>query len=266
MTILAVDDEKIALEALTEAIRHAEPEAEIIAFRNGLEALAYCDKNQVDIAFLDISMREITGVKLAEYIKEKQPKINIIFSTGYDEYRTEAFDMHASGYITKPITDKKVRKELDDLRHPVEDGKAASRPKKVLRIKGFGNFDVFDEDGRSLHFDRQKAKEMFAYLVLKRGTSCTVREIAAVLFEDGDYDKKQQLYIQKIISSMMNTLRAAGAETIVNKTYNSIGLNADTLDCDFYRAMDTKDYSGYLGEFFAQYSWAEDYNYFFGEL
>jgi two-component SAPR family response regulator len=55
-------------------------------------------------------------------------------------------------------------------------------------------------DNVPLHFERSKAKEIFAYLIYKHGASCTIREIAAILFEDEPYDRKQQWHIQKIIS------------------------------------------------------------------
>ena len=68
----------------------------------------------------------------------------------------------------------------------------------------------------------EKAKELFAYLVYRRGSSCTTRELAAVLFEDTEYSAKQMLYLQKIVSSMMQTLRAYNAANVVHKTYNAI--------------------------------------------
>jgi len=267
MKIIAVDDERLALESLTNSIKKAAPDSEVISFRNGLDAIEYCKQNQVDIAFLDISMREILGVEVATEIKKFLPKINIIFSTGYDEYRDKAFDMHASGYITKPITYAKVKKEIDDLRYPPEKQTAATQSTTTVnykfKIRCFGNFDVFTLDGKSVHFERQKAKELFAYLVFRQGASCTIKEIATILFEEGLYDKKEQVYIQKIISSLMKTMKAYNAEDLINRAYNSLGVNKLMLDCDYYHAIDNKDYSQYMGEFLAQYSWAEEFNYYF---
>ena len=71
-----------------------------------------------------------------------------------------------------------IRRELDDLRRPVkreDDGR--------LRVQCFGNFEVF-RGGRPLAFSRSKTKELFAYLVNRRGAVCTVQALAAVLWED----------------------------------------------------------------------------------
>jgi two-component SAPR family response regulator len=154
----------------------------------------------------------------------------------------------------KPITAEKVKKELMNLRHPLQ-----SRPGTKLQVKCFGNFDVCLPDGTPLQFARAKSKELLAYLVYRKGTPCSVRELAAVLFEDSDYDRKQQVYLQKIISSMMQTLKQHDLASVVQKRYNSICLDVSVLDCDYYRflELDPAAINAYTGEFLSQYSWAE---------
>lgn len=66
MNIIAVDDEKIALEVLLSAIEKAEPRARAECFRNSVTALEFVEKNPCEIAFLDIEMREMNGVELAK--------------------------------------------------------------------------------------------------------------------------------------------------------------------------------------------------------
>lgn len=61
-------------------------------------------------------MRGVSGIDVAKQLKEIIPDINIIFVTGYDEYTKDAMAIHASGYIEKPVTAGKVRKETEDLR------------------------------------------------------------------------------------------------------------------------------------------------------
>ena len=254
MRIFAADDEPLALDMLTDAIVEAAPDAEVAAFLKPSALLQHAKEHPADAAFLDIRMRGMTGVALAKRLKELLPALNIIFVTGYEEYAGDAMAMHASGYIRKPVTAEKVRAELRDLRNPVRPAERAG-----LRIKCFGNFDVYTPDGAALHFARAKAKELLAYLVYRAGASCSVKEIAAALFEDGAYDKKQQGYVQKIISSMMQTLRAAGAEAVIKKNYNSISVDTARVDCDYYRfaALDAAAVNAYSGEFMSQYPWAE---------
>lgn len=260
MRIIAADDERIALESLVLSIKQICPDEEIVSFRRSAELLKYIDSEKVDVSFLDIRMPGTSGVELAQRLKEHNPQVNVIFVTGYEEYSSSAMELHASGYILKPVTPEKISRELCDLRYPVPPS-----TKKPLLVKCFGNFEVMLPDGSALHFERSKAKELFAYLVYRRGTSSSIREIAATIFEDNYYDKKQQVYIQKIISSMMKTLRECGAEEVISKTYNSLSVIPEKIDCDYYRFMNaqqpgTPEFSNYTGEFMAQYSWAEFVN------
>ena len=112
MKIIAVDDERIALEGLMDVISEAAPEAELNGFEYPEDALEFVARHECNIAFLDVEMAGMSGVALAEQLKLRNPDINIIFSTGFEEYRKEAYDLHASGYLTKPITVDKVKKDL----------------------------------------------------------------------------------------------------------------------------------------------------------
>ena len=170
MKIIAIDDELLALHMLTDTIRKAVPEAEIFAFSKPSEVLVCAEENTCEVAFLDIRMRTMTGLELARRLKDLQPKINIIFVTGYNEYTGEAMNLHASGYIEKPVTAEKVRRELDDLRHPIQTKKVDA----LLRVDCFGCFEAFLPNGEPLRFERAKSKECFAYLVSRCGNACTV--------------------------------------------------------------------------------------------
>ncbi len=137
MRILCVDDEPLMLQMLETAVREARPEAEIASFEYPDELLEDAGENGCDIAFLDIHMSEMTGVELAKKLKNINPKMNIIFVTGFSEYTGDAMRLHASGYIMKPVTVEAVRNELEDLRFPI-----VPKDNALLRVQCFGNFDV----------------------------------------------------------------------------------------------------------------------------
>lgn len=256
MNIVAIDDEKLALQMLNASIKEVCPNDCLTLFSKPAELLEYAKENKPDIAFLDIKMRGITGIELAKKLKDIAPKVNIIFVTGYDEYTGDAMRIHASGYIYKPVTPEKIKAEISDLRNPVE-----STTDKILRVKCFGNFDVFTPDGEQIKFQRSKSKEAFAYLISREGSSCTVGEIAGILLEsdDSDGDSRDKVYTRKILSSMMTSLREYGVEAAVTKKFNSVSVNKDCIDCDYYRFLqgDVSAVNSYHGEFMAQYSWSE---------
>ncbi|CAA6812808.1 MAG: Two-component system response regulator, LytR/AlgR family, partial [uncultured Sulfurovum sp.] len=82
MKVLIVDDESLALSRLKRLLKEAGI-TDITACENGLEAMKEIGKNHFDLAFLDISMPQISGLELANHIMEVSPKTFIVFQTAY---------------------------------------------------------------------------------------------------------------------------------------------------------------------------------------
>jgi len=254
MKILCLDDEPLALQMLERCVRKVKPDAEVFAFDNQDDLLEEAGKNGCDVAFLDVLMRGMTGVEVAKRLKGINPKMNIVFVTGLSEYKADAMDLRASGYIMKPVTKEEVERELSDLRFPIQP-----KVNALLKVQCFGNFDVFTLSGEHVRFERSKSKEVFAYLVHRQGSSCTFREIFAAVFEDEPYDKKLQNLLQTYIYAMIKSLKAVGAEEAVIRSYNALAVNPAVLDCDYYRfkEMDAGAVNSYQNEYMSQYYWAD---------
>ena len=254
MHILAIDDEKSALNVLIGAIEEAVTLGTVHGFRNPLEALEFMKETKCDVAFLDIQMREMNGIVLARKLKEIYPKVNIIFVTGYSQYANEAFSLHASGYVYKPVTSEKIINEMQNLRHPVKWTDTG------IYIKTFGRFELV-VNGEIVSFGREKSKEMLAYLVDKQGKSATRKELASVLFEREDYSRTTQNYLSKIIKELTVTLEKVGADKILTRGLNSYSVDVDTFSCDLYdykkENVTPDELNRFQGEYMKQYSWAE---------
>ena len=255
MLIYAVDDEPLLLQGLCSAIKEALPDAEVKAFLRTTPALAELEAtgDRPDAAFLDIEMPGIGGIELAKRIKRASPMTNIIFATGFEQYAREAFDLRASGYIMKPASKEKILAEMEDLRHP-----AAAVPAHRISIRCFGNFEVF-ADGKPAAFTRSKSKELFAYLVDRCGAGSTVAEIAAILWDDGQYSISRKNQIHNFFSELKKSLSALGLEDVLICSYNSYAIDRKLIDCDLYRCIggDVAAINSYCGEYMAQHSWAE---------
>ena len=116
MIVIAVDDEELMLRALVRAISASPDIKEVVKFSNCEKALDYVKENTIDVAFLDINMRGMGGIALAEKIIKLRPNSKIVFCTGYEEYAIPAFKLHASGYLMKPISAKDVQSEIDNIK------------------------------------------------------------------------------------------------------------------------------------------------------
>ena len=261
MYVLAVDDERIMLKELTTELAQVFPNAEIQGFQEPNEAerwasLLVQEGKKLDYAFLDIRMREMNGLELARRLKLLHPATVLIFCTAYTEYAFDAIGMYAKGYLMKPISAESIVRTLDEM--VFDWRKSLEAQEHSFWIKTFGNFEVF-VDGQPLLFEREKAKEMLAYLVDRGGASVTTEQLAVVLWEDRPYDRTLKNYVSTILGSLRKTLRKVGKEDILIKSRNHLSVNPEKIRCDAY------DYekgimsavNSFRGEYMVNYSWAE---------
>jgi two-component SAPR family response regulator len=249
MIAIAVDDEELMLRALVRAIDVSPDIKEVTKFSNAEEALNYVKDHPIDVAFLDINMRGMGGILLAERIIEIRPNSKIVFCTGYEEYAIPAFKLHASGYLMKPISAEEVQKEIDNI-------KGVRKKEKLLEVQCFGNFEVYVK-GEKVSFKRSKSKELFAFLVDRRGAGMTAKQICAVLFPDDSDDVKNAAYLRQLVRDLKNALRMVGAEEVLCHETPCYRVDMNLIKCDDISFLETGEPEFY-GEYMTQYSWSDE--------
>ena len=249
MIAIAVDDEILMLGALVKAISASSDVREVNKFTSCEEALDFVKRNVVDIAFLDINMRGMGGLALAEAILAARPDCKIVFCTGYEEYAIPAFKLHASGYLMKPISAEDVQNEIDNINR-------VRKKDMTLTVKCFGNFEVYVKNEK-LTFKRLKTKELFAFLIDRNGAGMTAKQICAVLFPDDLDDVKNASYLRQLVLDLKNTLKAVGAEDVLRHETPCYRVDTSLIQCDYISYLKTGK-PEFHGEYMMQYSWAEE--------
>ena len=249
MIAIAVDDEALMLGALVAAIEASPDITEVAKFSDCEEALEFVNNNSVDIAFLDINMRGMGGLALAERIIASCPHCKIVFCTGYEEYAIPAFKLHASGYLMKPISAEDVQGEIDNIN-------GVRQREKLLTVSCFGNFEVYVKEEK-LVFKRLKTKELFAFLIDRRGAGMTAKQICAVLFPDDTDDTKNAAYLRQRLMDLKNTLKTVGAEAVLCHEMPCYRIDTGLIKCDYISYLETGK-PDFYGEYMTQYSWAEE--------
>ena len=248
MIAIAVDDEVLMLGALEAAVKASPDISDVYRFSDCEKALEFVKENSVDIAFLDINMRGMGGLALAEKIVGFCPDCKIVFCTGYEEYAISAFKLHASGYLMKPVSAKDVQSEIDNI-------KGIRQKQKPLTAKCFGSFEVYVK-GEKLTFKRSKTKELLAYLVDRNGAGVTVAEIGVALWDD-DEDQKNHNYIHQLFHDLRQSLESAGVGDVFNRNNYYYSIDPEKIDCDYYSYLKTGK-PEFRGEYMSRYSWAEE--------
>jgi two-component SAPR family response regulator len=253
MNILAIDDNVLALEDLVSAVKEACPHDEVNSFSKPSELLDFAKETVCGIAFLDIEMWGMNGIELAHKLKEIHGKANIVFVTGHSKYALDSYTVKASDYIMKPVTKEAVKKALENLRSSVQ-----IKSDKRVRVQAFGNFEVF-VDETPVVFTRSKTKELFAYLISRKGALCANAEITAVIWESKDDSPALQSRFRHLVADLIKTFKALNVDDIIIKEWRQLAVAPDKLSCDFYEMLNggTKAVNAYSGEFMSQYSWAE---------
>ena len=249
MIAIAVDDEALMLRALVTAIEASPDISEVVKFSDCEMALDYVENNPVDVAFLDINMRGMGGLVLAERMLKFKPHCKIIFCTGYEEYAISAFKLHASGYLMKPISAEDVQGEIDNI-------KKVRQKDKLLEIKCFGNFEVYFK-GERLLFKRSRTKELLAFLVDRNGAGMTAKQICAVLFDGNTDDDKNVAYLRQLVLDLRNTLKSIGAEEVFRHETPFYRIDTSLIKCDYLSYIESGKPEFY-GEYMAQFSWADE--------
>ncbi|MGN1423889.1 MAG: response regulator [Oscillospiraceae bacterium] len=253
MNLFVVDDEIHALNYLSSVLKETYPRSQVMSFSKTKDALLKAKDVRCDVAFLDIRMDEKNGIQLARELKDINGDTNIIFTTAYSEYALEAYRVYASDYLMKPISSDAVAKAMANLRNPV-----LPDAESKLRIQCFGNFEVF-YGGKPVMFKRAKTKELFAYLVDRKGSTCTINELAAVLWENEPDSLSLQSNLRNLIADLKKTLASIKAESVLIKEKNTLAIAAEQVVCDYYDFTRQIPYAvnSYHGQYMAQYSWAE---------
>jgi two-component system LytT family response regulator len=113
---LIIDDERLARKGLASLLQHI-PDIEVVGeAANADEALKQIDKLKPDLLFLDIEMPERTGFDLLEELIDVP---HVVFTTAYNEFAIQAFDVNALDYILKPVSEQRLHEAVQRVRRMI---------------------------------------------------------------------------------------------------------------------------------------------------
>jgi DNA-binding LytR/AlgR family response regulator len=109
---IAVDDEPLALDVIEDYINKVPFLNLLKVFDNAIDAMEFLRNEKVDLMFLDIQMEELTGIQMLNIIK---PKPEVIFTTAYDKFALQGYELDVTDYLLKPISFERFVKAVDKV-------------------------------------------------------------------------------------------------------------------------------------------------------
>lgn len=159
MEIVVCDDDVVDLK-YTENILHKVFVSQKIGYnmRTFLSANEMLEKvEKIDIGVLDISMKELNGIKLGRKLKEKFPDVKLIYITSYEEYCMQAInDAHAFSFLCKPLDSRKIIGQITEMLSYMSDTAIEKDFYKIVDSKGKEYISVKLKLNDILYFEYMK--------------------------------------------------------------------------------------------------------------
>jgi DNA-binding LytR/AlgR family response regulator len=118
LRVLAVDDERNALEDLAWMLDASELVADVDTATSGNEAMEKVGTTAYDAIFLDVRMPGLDGVGLARVVRRFARPPAIVFVTAYESAAVEAFALRAADYLMKPVGRTRLEEALRRVAEP----------------------------------------------------------------------------------------------------------------------------------------------------
>jgi two-component system response regulator AlgR len=118
LRILIVDDEAPARDRLRTLLSDIAPEAPNLVVgeaADGAAALEVLQTTDADLALVDVRMPRMDGLEFAQHLATLPRPPAVVFTTAYDHYAVQAFEVSAIDYLLKPIRAQRLKQSLDKV-------------------------------------------------------------------------------------------------------------------------------------------------------
>jgi DNA-binding LytR/AlgR family response regulator len=129
ISCIIVEDEPLAAERTKNFVAKVDYLDLVGIFESGKSALAFLEKNQVDLLFLDINLGEMSGITLLEKNKITS---HVIMTTAYQQYAVKGFDLNVTDYLLKPFVFDRFHQAVEKARLSIESGEDSISSRYIL--------------------------------------------------------------------------------------------------------------------------------------
>jgi len=117
---IVIEDEPLAVKKINEFINQVDYLNLLQSFDNAISAISFLKSAHVDLIFLDIRMKKLSGIQFLESIQQKP---NVIITSAYDEYALKGYELDVSDYLLKPFSFERFLKAVEKVYNALENKK-----------------------------------------------------------------------------------------------------------------------------------------------
>jgi len=193
--VVIIDDEALARQRLRQLL-HEAPDFEVVGECADARRVAeVVRETRPEVVFLDIRMPHVDGFEAQEAIRTLVR--HVVFVTAHAEHAARAFDVAASDYLVKPVTQARFRAALDRIRRTLGEpgserillgsrqGGAAVEVGDVSWVEADGAYVVVHAAGRK-HILRESMNQILerlgagAFVRIHRSAGINLAHVRAV--------------------------------------------------------------------------------------
>lgn len=215
LSVLAVDDERPALDELVFLLRRAPGIGEVFAAGDATGALRELGDHRIDAVFLDINMPGLSGIELATVLRKLSSPPQIVFVTAHDDRAVDAFDVGALDYLLKPLREDRLREAVDRVAAatapPAPSPESTARDDDVIPVELGGVTSLIRRDSISW----VEAVGDYARLHSADGAHLVRIPLSTLesRWQDKGFARIHRSYL--VALNMVTGLRASGSTTMV---------------------------------------------------
>lgn len=235
MKVILVDDEP-AMHLIMRKMLAKLPDVEVAgAFSDTRSAEAFLVGHpDVELAFVDVSMPKESGLAFASRMESAAERLHIVLVTSHKEFAVDAFELSVLDYLVKPVSQERLERAVNRalagrraLQAPASSDSGADKP--VVTALG----DVVVRSGAArVKWMSRKSAELFAYLLLHRGSRIPRSRLVAEIFA-GMSPGSAETYLNTAVYQLRKSLEPLGLREAVRSENDGYALELGDAQVDY---------------------------------
>lgn len=234
MNCIAVDDESLALSKIKRYAEKIEYLNLLHCFDNAIDSLYFLKENEIHLIFLDIQMKDFTGIQLIESMFNPP---QIILTTAYDQYAIKGYELNVTDYLLKPIQFDRFLKACEKAYSNFQNSIKLQQAKmSISPVSEKENF-MYAKTGTSMvkiNFqDIFYIEGMKDYIAIhtEQGRIITLQTFGSILsiLPEKDFIRIHKSFVvatKKIDKILTNDIEIKGKTLPIGRTYKTFFLNS----------------------------------------